>query len=817
LGLSFALGTEPVAARSSLAEKQAPEVGTLDTVAGPQFCRGKIFVEPESLSVHSIALGERGEVYAEEGTPTKPVVAATGPERAGIVFANVPQTGMPGLSAVNQAPAGRLMSDRAGGILVATRGAIVDLNPGPSPISGDPAPGAAAQAAASGDGGDAAKARFLGIRSTAQDEDGNIYVGDENDSDGATVRIRFINRSAQAKTFYEGTPQQKIVPPDAIDTIAGADPTDDGDGRPALSTRLGGDLPAMTVAQDRLYVSSVSGNRGAGGPRIRLINLGSRAIAAHGVTVAPGAVETVAGGLPAGFSGDGGLARRAALSKVTGMAVSGEDLYLADQLNHRIRRIDAGGRITTVAGTGNTRPNAGGFNGNERRAVTAMLNRPFDVKAGTNARIYFSDERNGQVRFIDGGGLVHAALGRYINPSFSCSGPGPARKDREAAQMGIPRAVVADRFGNTYVSMPDLGQVKEITPSGDVNNVGAENKGCGPKGACPTAQAGVTPARPSALAARPQGGLYVLDGGVIRFVNLTRHTVRLHGVVVPAGQSRPVAGSGPASSGAGSSTKGKGPAANDGKALGAAPVAEGSLTADGHGNLFIAEYGHPEVKVLGPDGVLRAAVAYPPCCLEPAALAADQAGNLYIGDRLTAQVWLANRTSSPLNLHGQVIPPVSIRPVAGNGRRGAGGDGGPALQGQLDNPEALAVDPKSNLFIADSSDNTIRKVDASGAISTVAGTGKAGFNGDGLRSNLSALSTPSSLAVTACGDLMIVDRGNGRVRRLVVSGNCLTKARAAAKANPSQARNRSTGFEILGGFLILAGLGFSIGWVIRRT
>lgn len=383
--------------------------------------------------------------------------------------------------------------------------------------------------------------------------------------------------------------------------------------------------------------------------------------------------------------------------------------------------------------------------------------------------------------------------------------------------MGIPRAVAADRFGNTYVSMPDLGLVKEITPSGDMSNVGAENNGCAPNGACPTAHARATPARPSGLAARPQGGIYVLDRGVIRFVNLTCHAVRLHGVVVPAGQSRPVAGSGPASSGAGSPTKEERSEPNDGKALGAAPIAEGSLAADGRGNLFIAEYGRPAVKVLGSDGVLRVAVAYPPCCLEPASLAADQAGNLYIGDRLTAEVWLANRTSSPLNVRGQVIPPASMRPVAGNGRRGAGGDGGPAVLGQLDNPEALAADPKGNLFIADSSDNTIRKVDASGTISTVAGIGKAGFNGDGLRSNLSALSTPSSLAVTACGDLMIVDRGNGRVRRLAMSGGCLTKARAAATPNPSRAKSRNTGLKILGGFVILAGLGFSIGWVIRRT
>ncbi|MFM7554334.1 MAG: hypothetical protein ACKPAH_03390, partial [Verrucomicrobiota bacterium] len=109
----------------------------------------------------------------------------------------------------------------------------------------------------------------------------------------------------------------------------------------------------------------------------------------------------------------------------------------------------------------------------------------------------------------------------------------------------------------------------------------------------------------------------------------------------------------------------------------------------------------------------------------------------------------------------------TITTVAGSGRKGGAGDGGPASEAQFDQPHEIRFDRQGNLYLADMLNHRIRKVDAKTRIvSTVAGTGRPGFEGDGGPATRAALNHPIALQFDAAGDLFICDIGNHRVRRV---------------------------------------------------
>ena len=108
----------------------------------------------------------------------------------------------------------------------------------------------------------------------------------------------------------------------------------------------------------------------------------------------------------------------------------------------------------------------------------------------------------------------------------------------------------------------------------------------------------------------------------------------------------------------------------------------------------------------------------------------------------------------------------TITTVAGNGSVGDSGDDGPATSAALASPLAIAVDPAGNLYIADQANNRIRKVIPDGTITTIAGTGVAGFGGDGGPATAALLNQPTNVFVDAMGDILIADQFNGRIRKI---------------------------------------------------
>lgn len=108
----------------------------------------------------------------------------------------------------------------------------------------------------------------------------------------------------------------------------------------------------------------------------------------------------------------------------------------------------------------------------------------------------------------------------------------------------------------------------------------------------------------------------------------------------------------------------------------------------------------------------------------------------------------------------------AIETVCGDGTPGYSGDGGPASAAQLDGPYGLALGPDGSLYVADTENNVIRRVDAGGVITTIVGTGAAGFAGDGETAGACALDRPSGVTIAADGALWISDSSNHRVRRV---------------------------------------------------
>jgi sugar lactone lactonase YvrE len=147
----------------------------------------------------------------------------------------------------------------------------------------------------------------------------------------------------------------------------------------------------------------------------------------------------------------------------------------------------------------------------------------------------------------------------------------------------------------------------------------------------------------------------------------------------------------------------------------------------------------------------------------PQGMAVDGVGDLYIADSFNYRV-------------RKVATAGTITTVAGNGALGFSGDGGPATSAKLYNPSDVAFDGAGNLYIADAFNNRVRKVDLSGTITTVAGTGSKGFSGDGGPATSAQLNYPVALAFDGAGNLYIDDTRNNRIRKVDPSGTMTTFA-----------------------------------------
>ena len=207
---------------------------------------------------------------------------------------------------------------------------------------------------------------------------------------------------------------------------------------------------------------------------------------------------------------------------------------------------------------------------------------------------------------------------------------------------------------------------------------------------------------------------------------------------------------------------------DNGPAIRAQLNAPGRVEVDPNGNIYISESANNRIRKVAPDGTITtvAGSGTPAVGLtgdngaavnahldQPRAIIFDPAGNLYIAD-------------SGNNRVREVTTNGVITTIAGTGTPGNAGDGGQAINAQLNTPYGLARDSAGNLYIADAYNSKIRKVDPSGVITTYAGTGTPGYSGDGGQATLATLKQPYALAVDAAGNLYVSDVAGHAIRRI---------------------------------------------------
>ncbi len=200
------------------------------------------------------------------------------------------------------------------------------------------------------------------------------------------------------------------------------------------------------------------------------------------------------------------------------------------------------------------------------------------------------------------------------------------------------------------------------------------------------------------------------------------------------------------------------------------------VVADGTGNFYIADFYNNRIRKVDTSGTITTVAgtgmqgyngdgipATTAQLSNPAAVAVDASGNIYIAD-----TW--NNRIRKIDSSG------TISSIAGTGFGGVLGDGGPATSAQVNEPEGIAVDRSGNVYIVDYGNSKIRKIDASGAINTIAGTGTPGFSGDGGAATAAFLNQPTGVAVDFVGNVYVADNQNGRVRKVNTSGTITTIA-----------------------------------------
>ena len=546
-----------------------------------------------------------------------------------------------------------------------------------------------------GDGGAATAANLANPFGVAVDGSGNLYIADQSNH-----RIRKVSTSG------------------IITTVAGTGTYGfSGDGGAATAANLANPAGVALDASGNLYIADSQNNR------IRKVSTS-------------GIITTMAGNGTATFSGDSGTATTASLNNPAGVAVDGSgNLYIADQSNHRIRKVSTSGVITTVAGNGTA-----SFSGDSGTATTASLNNPAGVAVDANGNLYIADQQNQRIREVSTAGIITTIAG---NGTASYSGDGAAAT---AASLNNPAGIAVDASGNLYIADASNHRVRMISISNTITTV-AGNGAASYSGDGTTATT-ASLYSPSGVAVDVNGNLYIADSQNNRI--------------------RKVPTSGIISTVAGNGTVNYG---GDGGAATAASLSNPvGLALDGTGNLYITDQQNQRIREVSTAGIITTVAgngsygfsgdggtATGASLANSSGVAVDGSGNFYIADTQNNRI-------------RKVSTAGSITTVAGNGTASFSGDNGSATAASLNNPVGVVVDGAGNVYIADAQNNRIRKVSTTGIITTVAGSGTASYSGDGGAATAASLNYPAGVAFDGIGNLYIADQGNQRIRKVSTSG-----------------------------------------------
>jgi sugar lactone lactonase YvrE len=649
-----------------------------------------------------------------------------------------------------------------------------------------------------GDNGPATAAKVGAVAGAVVDRQGNLYFSD------ATYHVV---RRVDAVTGI-------------ITTVAGVANSYGtfGDGGPATKAYLHTPI-GLAIDNDGNLLIADEGNHAV-----------RKVIMTNGVS---GNISVVAGtfGAAAGSASSSGPATSAVFGNVVGVAVDrAGNIYIADNSYHVVRMVDPSGTIHPYAGTG-----TGGYTGDGGPASSAEIKSPYALSVDDAGNLLIGDSGNNVIREVDTSAqhLITTIVGGSATPGTTLSDPQQALADNKGDIFVLDRGhyrILMVAPGGSVTTIVNSGGASGNTGNGgpainatfgtslgmgiDVNNnlyipdygnyvvrkVSLTTQQPATKvGSTDTAQklllqanADVTPntltITPTTPAEFTAGALTGCSLGTLLPANTLCTVPITFSPALPGLRTAQLAitdtnnnvsaiglygtATAPETSFSGatlSTVLGDGTAGNSASEVNAP---RGGVI-DSAGNLYFADSGNNVIRKVaagfatstvvagngtaGYTGDTGSAVSAE--LNAPSKVVVDAAGNLYIADTGNSVVRFVNAATG------------NISTIAGNGTAGYTGDGGPATAAELNRPQGLAVDLGGHVYVADTGNNVVRYFGPNGLIVTWAGTGTAGYAGDGANAAMAELSAPQAVALDSANTLYIADTGNDVVRVIASRGN----------------------------------------------